>query len=77
MKRYNIICATMNDGNVQKISRHAVSTQRGALRVAKNGKLWMTRETAESLGGHNESFWGVFPDGTEYEIKTVEAMQRA
>jgi len=71
MKRYRIIIATMSGGNVQKISRHDVTTARGAVRLrGKNSQIWMTRETANVLGANVETFWGTFPDGTEIQIKT-------
>ena len=78
MKKYRIIIATMNDGNVQKISRHNVTTARGIIRLrGKNSQIWMTRETAHRLGLNIHTFWGTFPDGTEIQIKTDRIMQEA
>lgn len=73
-----IIAAHMNSGNVQRITRHNVTTAKGAARLKpENGQLWMTRETAISLGANVETFWGTLPDGTEIQIKTTEVMENA
>lgn len=77
MKR-QIIAAHINSGNVQRITRHNVTTAKGAARLKpKNGQLWMTKETAIALGADVETFWGSFPDGTEIQIKTADVMEKA
>ena len=75
MKRYPIIIATIRDGNVQKISRHEVTTAGSASRLLKNNcQIWMTRDTATALGGEVETCWGRFPDGTEFQVKSESVM---
>jgi len=78
MKTHEIIVAQISNGNVQNISRHNVTTAKGASKLKKNGcQLWMTQETAESLGADVETFWGTLPNGTEIHIKNKEVMENS
>lgn len=77
MTKQQIIVATIRDGNVSRISRHLVTTARGATRLmTQNSQLWMTRETATILGASVETFWGKLGN-TEIQIKTLEVMEKA
>lgn len=76
--KHNIIIAKMSNGNVSVISRHRVTTAKGAARLCKSGhQIWMTEKTAEALGATVETFWGHLPGGTEIMIKTAEFMKNA
>lgn len=76
--RYQVIVATIRDGNVQKITRHMISSQAGALRVAgKHGQVWMTRETADALNLDIRTFYGFFENGREFKIKTQPVLDNA
>ena len=76
--KQQIIVATMSNGNVQRVSRHAVTTATGATRLAQSGcQIWMTRESAMALGANVETFWGTLPNGTEIQIKTRSVMETA
>jgi hypothetical protein len=76
--RHQIIVAKLSDGNVQSVSRHWVTTANGAARlVGSDCQLWLTRDSAAALGGETETFWGRFPDGLEYRIKSADVMRTA
>lgn len=76
--KHQIIAAHMSNGNVQRITRHNVTTAKGAARLKPaNGQIWMTRETAKALGADVQTFWGTLPDGTEIQIKTDSVMETA
>ncbi len=78
LPKYLIIIADMRGGNVQRVTRHMVTTGRGAGKLQRsNSQIWMTRETAAALGANIETFWGTLPGGTEIQIKTERLMKEA
>lgn len=78
MTKHTVVIAHIMDGNVQLVTRHAVTTALGARRLLGRGsQLWMTRDTALALGGRVETFWGYWPDGCEFMVKNARVIEEA